>query len=165
MKAALLALALVMSAPVATLAHAGQQLPELCYETVNGGEFCTTDNLGNIQVFIYSAGWCPPCNAEMRELAPAYQEFAGEPVTFASLSAEGWARRSQPDQAFLRAWQQKHNIPFVVAGKFRDFGQNFNSPGFIPFAVIVDPDGNVAKSGNLSAHQILSEVRRLLASR
>ena len=137
-------------------------VPNLCYDTVDGTQFCTLDKLGNVQVFIYNAGWCPPCNEEMHALAPAYSEFANSPVTFASLSGEGYAHGSKPDQTFLKSWKQKHNIPFVVAGKYKDFGQSMGASGTIPFAVIVNQKGESVAHGNLSPSTITSTVRKLL---
>ena len=137
-------------------------LPKVCYTTVDGGQFCTTDNLGKVQVFIYSAGWCPSCNEEMAQMPAIYNQFTGQAVIFASLSAEGWSRGEKPDATFLRDWQQRYNIPFVVAGKFKDFGKAFDAPGYIPFAVIVDKQGNVVKSGSLGPSEIGDQVRQLL---
>lgn len=138
------------------------EIPKVCYDTVDAQQFCTTDNLGKVQVFVYNAGWCPPCNAEMGDLSKMYPEFANQEVVFASLSGEGYARGSKPDQTFLKSWKAKHKIPFVVAGKYKDFGKSFSAPGSIPFAVIVDKAGNVEQKGFVSANQIRSIVRKLL---
>ena len=158
----LVMLSLCIAFATSANAEYAPNLPEVCYDTVEGEQFCTTDNVGKVQVYVYNAGWCPPCNSEMQALPNVYKKFDGEPVVFASLSGEGWRRGQQPDAEFLRSWQEKHRINFVVAGKFKDFGKHFNSPGSIPFAVIIDKEGNVAKSGNLSPSKIESEVRRLL---
>ena len=137
-------------------------LPKVCYETVNAAQFCTTDNLGKVQVYIYNAGWCPACNSGMSELSSAHVEFANAPVVFASLSGEGFSRGSKPDKVFLQKWKQKHGIPFVVAGKYGDFGTDFQANGAIPFVVIIDKSGNVVQNDNLDTDQILSTVRDLL---
>ncbi len=136
-------------------------IPNICYDTLEGTQFCTTDNVGKVQVFVYNAGWCGPCNQEMAELADVYPQFEGQAI-FASLSGEGWSRGSKPNKTFLSEWKSRHSIPFVVAGKYRDFGKAFNSPGSIPFAVIVDKKGDVSKSGFMSASEISSRVRQLI---
>ena len=97
-----------------------KEIAKICYDTVDNSQFCTTDHLGNVQVFIYNAGWCPPCNSEVHELSNSYKQFEGKAVTFASLSGEGFDHGTKPDKAFLEAWKAKHNIPFVVAGKYKD---------------------------------------------
>ena len=162
-KLILSALFLVMGL-VATASEELPSIPEICYDTVEGTQFCTTDNEGNVKVFVYNAGWCPPCNSEMSELSDMYPEFEGKKVTFASLSGEGFARGSKPDQAFLKAWKKKHSIPdgFVVAGKYKDFGKAFGASGSIPFAVVLDQSGNKVAGGFLSASSIGNKVRSLL---
>ena len=77
------------------------ELPKLCYDTVDSTEFCTTDNIGNVQVFIYNAGWCGPCNSEIQELSAKHAQFTGKKITFASLSGEGFQRGTKPDKVFL----------------------------------------------------------------
>ena len=141
---------------------AAPSIPNVCYDTLEGTQFCTHDNVGKVQVYIYNAGWCGPCNSEMHELSQDTAQFEGKPVVFASLSGEGWSRGTKPNAVFMGEWKAKHGIPFVVAGKFRDFGKAFNSPGSIPFAVIVDKKGDVSKSGFLSANDITNRVRQLL---
>jgi peroxiredoxin len=138
-------------------------LKKICYDTDSGGQFCTTDNLGKIQVYIFNAGWCPDCNQEMDQMPPVYNKFLGQNVIFASLS--GQDENSQaPNQAFLQRWRTEHNLPagFIVAGKDNDFGTNFNPPGYIPFTVILDPQGNVSSSGDLSSSDIAQKVQALL---
>lgn len=141
-----------------------KELTKICYDTVDGSQFCTTDNLGKVQVFIYNAGWCPPCNSEVSELSRNYNQFEGEPVVFASLSGEGFQHGSKPDQAFLKAWKAKHNIPFVVAGKYKDFGKTYGATGTIPFTAIVDGAGNIVAKGNMSPSSVVAKVKSLLAT-
>mgnify|MGYP003394691379 CR=1 FL=1 len=137
-------------------------IPNVCYEKLGEGQFCTTENIGKVQVFIFNAGWCGPCNSEVSQLSRDYTQFAEKPVVFASLSGEGYSRGTPPDQTFLKSWQKKHNIPFVVAGKKGDFGTHFGANGYIPFAAIIDKEGNLAESGNLEASAIVQSVKRLL---
>lgn len=137
-------------------------IPNVCYDTLENTQFCTHDNVGKVQVFIYNAGWCGPCNSEMHELSQDAVQFEGQPVVFASLSGEGWSRGAKPTAKFMGEWKAKHGIPFVVASKYRDFGKAFNSPGSIPFAVIVDKSGAVSKSGFMSSSEISNRVRQLL---
>jgi len=143
-------------------AQAEEFIPRLCYTDIDQNEFCTHDNIGKIQVYLYNAGWCGPCNEEMEELAGSVAEFEGAPVIFASLSGEGYSQGQAPDATFLKSWKKKHNIPFQVAGKNRDFGKKFGNPGSIPFAVIVHPMGTVVKSGSLDVSEIKSAIRELL---
>ncbi len=148
-----------------TQAVADERIGQVCYDQLGSRtQFCTQDNVGSkVQVLIYNAGWCSPCNDEMDELGDIYPEFQNSAVVFASLSGEGYSHGAKPDQAFLQSWKTKHNIKFTVAGKYKDFGGIFGNPGSIPFAVIVDKAGTISSSGYMSASQIASKVRALLA--
>jgi peroxiredoxin len=140
-------------------------LQKICYTTDSNGQFCTTDNLGKVQVYIYAAGWCPSCNDEADQMPAVYNDFQGQNVVFANLLGQNDDSQA-PDQAFLQDWRQRHSLPsgFVVAGKYDDFGTAFNPPGYVPYTVILDAQGNVAKSGDLEPSDIESEVRSLLGS-
>jgi thiol-disulfide isomerase/thioredoxin len=139
-------------------------LAKECFTTDTNGQFCTTDNIGKVQVWSFNAGWCPGCNEEMEELPAVSKKFAGQDVVFASLSGEGYSRGSRPDATFLKAWRSQHKIPFVVAGKYRSFGDQFGAQGYIPFNVIVDKAGNIVESGSLSADTIETRVKALLGN-
>ncbi len=141
-----------------------KEIAKICYDTVDNSQFCTTDHLGNVQVFIYNAGWCPPCNSEVHELSNSYKQFEGKAVTFASLSGEGFDHGTKPDKAFLEAWKAKHNIPFVVAGKYKDFGKAYGASGTIPFTVVVDQTGNIVAKGNMSPSSVVAKVKQLLGN-
>ena len=140
----------------------GERIPNVCYDTVEGTQFCTGNQAGNVQVFVFNAGWCGPCNSEMDDVVDLYPQFEGKAVTFASLSGAGWSHGSKVDRQFLQEWKDKHQIPFVVAGKSKDFGKQFGASGTIPFAVVVDKQGNIAQSGFMSASQIARQVHSLL---
>jgi len=134
-----------------------------CFTTVDNTQFCSTDNLGKVQVFVFNAGWCPACNDEMDELGPMYtKQYANKAVVFASLSGEGYGEGSTPTVSFLKQWKSQHKIPFIVGGKKEDFGEAFGESQYIPFTVIIDQQGNVTKTGSLGADEISSEVDRLL---
>jgi len=155
-------LTLMHSTTQASVMDETREIAKICYDTVDNSQFCTTDNLGNVQVFIYNAGWCPPCNTEVRELSQSYKQFAGKPVTFASLSGEGFESKSQPNKAFLEKWKAKHKIPFIVAGKYKDFGQAYGATGSIPFTVIVNKQGNISSKGFMSSSSVVAKVKQLL---
>lgn len=159
MKNLILALCLVFASA------ARADLQKVCYTTDSGGQFCTTDNLGKVQVYIYNAGWCPDCNQEMDEMPAVFNQFQGRNVVFASLSGQN-DNSAAPDAAFLKDWRQRHNLPagFVVAGKFNDFGTIFNPPGYVPFTVILDAQGNVATSGDLDSSAIATKVQQMLGT-
>jgi peroxiredoxin len=93
----------------------GDAAPNLCYTDIDENQMCVDQMKGAVVVLVYSTGWCPACNDEMKELAPRSQEFKGKPVVFVSLSSQGDGHGSLPDKAFLATWKKRHNIPFPVA--------------------------------------------------
>jgi thiol-disulfide isomerase/thioredoxin len=164
LKTSLLLLASLFLIPAGFAADSVSDIPKACYDTVDGGQFCTTDKEGDVKVFVFNAGWCGPCNQEMAALSRMAPQYEGKPVTFASLSGEGWRRGAKPDQKFLKEWKARHKIPFVVAGKFRDFGKQFGAEGGIPFAVIIDQKGDIAEKGYLEPSDIRRTVDQLLGT-
>jgi thiol-disulfide isomerase/thioredoxin len=95
------------------------------------------DYKSDVKVLIYNAGWCPDCNAEMKQLAPQADNYDGQPVVFFSLSAAGYKTGSQPDSTFLKSWQQKYQIPFPVLAAPGDPGKLFGQDA-IPNVEVID---------------------------
>lgn len=123
----------------------GEVVPNKCYTTVEGKQFCLDDAKDRVRVLIHNAGWCGPCNEEMDNLVPHIKDYDGMPVTFVSISGYGWISGSNPDAQFLQEWKDKHKIPFTVVGAFKDVGKIFfDPPLFIPNVVIIGKDGRVA---------------------
>ncbi len=140
------------------------QLPSTCYPTDSGTDFCIQAAVGKVQVLLYNAGWCPACNDEVDSIVAAFPEFDGKNVVFVSLSGNGYNSGSQPNLSYFKQWRSQHHIPagIVVGGKYRDYGEAFGTTGYIPYAVIIDAQGNVVKNDNLDPSEIISTVRDLL---
>lgn len=142
----------------------GESIPNLCWQNVDEQTVCLDDFKDTVRVLDFNAGWCPPCNTGMKELAAKASEFAGQPVTFLSLSINGWTHGSQPNTQFLKEWKQKHNIPFQVVGtkgqQLKDF---FPAPNYIPSIAVIDRAGKLAyREVNPSVDALFAEVRRLV---
>ncbi|MBI4404154.1 MAG: TlpA family protein disulfide reductase [Deltaproteobacteria bacterium] len=141
----------------------GDTIPNFCWNTVNETKFCVDDAKETVRVLVYNAGWCPPCNAEMEELAPKVSEFQGKPVTFISLSTAGWVKYSPADVPFLREWRDRYKIPFTVAAAPSSEMYQFFTQPRIPNVAILRKDGKLAyKAIGASPETIFSQVRRLL---
>ena len=170
-KVSIIALFLAFSA--SAVVEIGEQAPNLCYTDIDQQEFCLDDFKGTVAVLVYNAGWCPPCNSEMSELAPASVEFANQPVTFVSISGNGWSHGSDPSVQFLKEWKAKHGIPdkltsgisFVVSAGPGDFGKNFIAPPlYIPNTAILDQQGRLAAKGvGMSVSEMFGTVRKLVS--
>ena len=142
----------------------GDTVADSCYETLGGGNFCLSHASGMPKVIINNAGWCPPCNSEMKSLGQtAHSEFNPLAVAFISLSAEGYQRGTKPDQTFLKSWQEKHNIPFIVAGDFKNFGKEYFSSPAIPNVAVLDGDNKLVwKAIGPDVSEIYEKVHELL---
>jgi hypothetical protein len=129
--------------PSMAIIPVGQPVPNKCWTTING-QFCLDDAKGTVRVLLFNAGWCRPCNDEFYELVPRVGEFAGQPVTFVSISAQGFNHGDAPNPSFLTAWQAKFEIPFTVAASPNDFGRDFTEQPYIPNVAIIDKQGNLS---------------------
>jgi len=159
-----LALACITCAPAFAVIEIGDEVPEMCWTASDDSQHCLSHNPNNVRVLLYNTGWCPPCNAEFKELSPAVKEFDGKAVTFISLSSQGWKKGSTPDKQFLNEWKDKHAIPFTVAASPKDAGKAFfEPPYYIPSVVIIDQKGKlVFKEVSSPVEHTLKQVRDLL---
>jgi peroxiredoxin len=117
----------------------GDKVLDMCWDDDQGQQVCLNQYKG-VKVLLYNAGWCGPCNSEFDELSTAVQPYLTK-ATFIGVSGNGWSQRSNPDQAFLKQWRSRHNIPteVVIAGKKNDFGQTFGH-GSIPNVAVINKD-------------------------
>lgn len=142
----------------------GDPVPNLCWNTSGLSQVCLDYAPGVVRVLLFNAGWCGPCNEEFKEIGPKVKEFDGKPVIFVSLSSDGWTNGSKPDSTFLREWEVKHNIPFLVAASPKDAGKKFfDPPLYIPNVAIIGKDGKLAyKAVNPGVSAVFEEVRKHL---
>lgn len=142
----------------------GEPSPKLCYMDIDDNKVCVDQMKGAVVVLIYSTGWCPACNEEMKELVPRVKEFQGKPVVFISLSSQGDQKPSDPDKAFLLKWKKRYNIPFTVAASPKDAGAKyFDPPYYIPAVVILDKDAKLAaKEQGMSIDDMFAVIKAKL---
>jgi thiol-disulfide isomerase/thioredoxin len=104
------------------------------------------------------ATWCPPCRAEMPELAGIAREYEAKGVTFLGLSLdEGGA-------ALVRAFVKRYALPFPVA--LAKPGMEFTAGVTgIPVTVIIDRRSRVARTyvGQISGDEVRHDLDALLA--
>ena len=157
----------LLSVPAFAVYEVGDAVENLCWKDAEEKTLCLEDEAlkPTVKVLLYNAGWCPPCNDELSEIAPRVTEFAGKPVTFLSLSASGWQHGSEPTMQFLKEWAAKHKITFPVLASPKDAGKKFIAPPiYIPNVAIVGKDGKLTyKAINPGVDVILDEVRSALS--
>ena len=143
----------------------GQSVSNLCWQDLNEKQVCLDDARGTIRVLVYNTGWCHTCNEEMAKFPAAIKPYEGKPVTFYSLSAQGFKNGDLPTTEFLKEWQKKHNIPFIVAASPKDAGKLFwDPPYFIPRVAIIDQSGKLANKNMETMEAVFAEINRLLGS-
>jgi thiol-disulfide isomerase/thioredoxin len=130
----------VFSVHALAVIEVGQNVPDQCWNTSEGTQFCLSSASNTVRVLLFNAGWCPPCNQEFSELIPEVGQFANEPVTFVSLSAQGFTHGASPNQQFLQQWKEKYSIPFTVAASPNNFGTDFETESYIPNVAIITKD-------------------------
>ncbi len=145
----------------------GEKPTNYCWQDADDNKVCL-DDLCQVRVLMYNTGWCGPCNAEFNEVVSTTNEFNGKPVTFISLSAEGWSAGTKPDKKFLQEWRAKHKLDrglanILVAASPRDAGRDFFASPSIPNVVIIDAGGEVAyKAIGPGMKEVREQVRKLL---
>lgn len=129
-----------------------------------------SETRGKVSVLLHSAGWCRPCNEEIKSLVPkSEREFAGKDVVFYSLSCDGWKNASGVTKDFLLEWDKAYSISackanWLVLNSMRDCGKSYFRPGSgIPNVAILDKDGKLVFSGvGPSPEAVISTVKKYL---
>ncbi len=153
--------------PVLGIYKVGDKPSNECWKNDAGTDVCL-DDVAHVKVLLFSAGWCGPCQSEFSTIAKDTAEFNGKPVTFFSLSAEGWNSRSASNQAFLQDWKKTYKLDkamasFIVASSNGDFGSDYFSSPKIPSVVILDDSGAVTyKAIAPGMAAIKAQIRKLL---
>ncbi len=115
----------------------GKALAELRYFTET-----EPDVQARHYIYLSSAGWCPPCNAEMPHVVARYAGMRKAHVELILVSTD-------PDEELLHKFITKHGVEFPVVMKTEAMSlPGYHPPKGIPSAVIVDAEGNVLKSGH-----------------
>jgi thiol-disulfide isomerase/thioredoxin len=107
---------------------------------------------GRHLVVNFWATWCAPCVEEMPDLEKVQSEYSGRGVTVVGLAIDTPGAVVQFRDTF------KLKLPLLIAGGLgtqlaRELG---NTSGALPYTVLVDPAGNVARSklGQLRAGEL-----------
>lgn len=103
-------------------------------------------------IYLQSASWCGPCNAEMPELAKMYPKMKRAGVELILVSAD---RDEETAKAFLKKY--KAGFPGVMPSEAADF-PGYKPASGIPNAIIVDYKGNVLKTGHGSIIKQWKEI-------
>jgi thiol-disulfide isomerase/thioredoxin len=133
--------------------------PEFSGTLLGGGEFASTELVGDVAVLNFWGSWCAPCRVETPEFQEVYAEVRDEGVAFLGLNVK------ETDEQFALAFVADHGIEFPslydprgeVALAFRDYPANA-----IPSTIVLDREYRVAAvyTGEVSQENL----RRVLGS-
>jgi len=93
------------------------------------------------------ATWCPPCVAEMPDLAEVAKEFRGAGLTVVGVSYDFMVPGPTRDEALqsVAAFQRQESIPFpllVFEGKdYQEINAALRLPGPVPVTLAFDAEG------------------------
>jgi peroxiredoxin len=140
-------------------AQVGTPAPDFTLTAVNGDNCSLSSFRGKIVVINFWATWCPPCRAEMPELAAFYRETteqSGGPVLLAvNLTAQ------EKSVEAVSNFIEKENIPFPVCLDRNSAVSDLYTIVSIPTTIIVGADGTILakKSGAVTLDWLVRNTR------
>lgn len=132
---------------------------QLSMTDANGKQRKMSEWKGKILLVNFWAPWCPPCVAEMPELAALQHEMNDKNLQIVGIGIDS------PDN--IRQFAKKHEItyPLLLGGLegtelSRQFG---NESGGLPFTLLIAPDGTVRQSymGRLNLEKVHADLTSL----
>lgn len=95
-------------------------------------------------IYLQSASWCPPCRAEMPEIASLYEQMKENGVEILLVSADS-------SKKMAKKYLKEFDADFPATMPKKDGGVDL--PGFkdsptIPHATIVTKDGKIVRDGH-----------------
>jgi peroxiredoxin len=153
--------AAVLAAP-AFVAWAGERAPGLEWTDLRGGPAALDDYRGRIVVLNFWATWCPPCAAELPDLAWIQREFAIFGVQVVGAAADPPAERERVLQ-FAR--RRKVNFP-VALGATPEQMRALGLGEGLPATVVLDAEGRIVErtDGPIERRELATAIERLLGA-
>ena len=94
-------------------------------------------------IYLQSASWCGPCNAEMPHVVEAHEKYKEEGLVEIVLAS--WDNDPGSAKAFLNKYKGK--FPAVMRKDAKRI-PHFKEAQGIPWAMIIDANGEVKEDGN-----------------
>lgn len=124
------------------------------------GQAWTPELLANKVVVVNLwATWCPPCKAEIPDLARVYSRYKSKGVVLLGVVTD------DIDDAGLATFMKQLGINYPIVRADDDLIHDFDDPDMLPTTFIYDKRGHMqyGRPGAMSADQLESILDRVLA--
>jgi len=114
--------------------------PDFRLQDLDGQWFTLSEHLGDGVVYVtFWATWCVPCRREMPHLEELYKEFGDQGLTIIGVNTDppGTTSKIKP---YIRRYQISYTTLLDPNNNTLD---KYNPTRELPYAVLVNPDGNV----------------------
>jgi peroxiredoxin len=135
-------------------------------KTVDGGTVDVAAYKGHAVVLNVWGSWCPPCQAEARDVQAASQQLAGDGVKFLGINVRETGGVSAA-QAFQRTYGITYPSLYDENSDYLLALRGVVAANAIPSTVVLDPQGRVAArfSGRITTTTLVDVVHDVLANR
>ncbi len=128
-----------VSAPVAAggsaAGLAGARVPEVVFETLEGGTARLSDLAGRVVVVNFWGTWCAPCRRELPELVDLGHAFAGRGVAVVGIAIDS----GEPGE--IREFADTYGVDYEIWMSTTEVAiTEFNAVGY-PYTLLIDREG------------------------
>jgi thiol-disulfide isomerase/thioredoxin len=127
----------------------GDRAPGFTLPDLTGSPKSLSDYHGKLLFLNFWATWCPPCKAEIPEMARFYREHADNPVEIAAVNLTASESGIEAVKTFVR----ERNIPFPVLIDDQNIAEFLFQVTAVPTTFVISPEGIILgkKTGSVNA--------------
>lgn len=116
--------------------------PDFRLQDLDGNWVTLSEQLGDDVVYVtFWATWCVPCRREMPYLQALHEEFGDEGLTIISVNTDPPSTTSK-----IKPYIKRYKISYTtVLDPDNNVLDKYNPTRELPYAVLIDRDGNVAE--------------------
>lgn len=122
-------------------AFSAETATDFTLRDINGKEMTLSSLKGKVVVMSFWATWCGPCKEEMPHLEAMYKELAAKGLVVLSISTDD-ARSASRVKPFIM--KMGYTFP-VLLDRESTVISTYNPSKTLPYTVVVDRDGGVAR--------------------